>query len=68
MFDGSLDEVPNGEEETLFYKEIIKQTMNKWVMKPFVIVTKIDLFEEKLKKLCDKKSMSATETQDYITE
>ena len=58
VFDGSLDEIPNGEEEAEFYRNIIESSKTKKGMHPFVIVTKIDLFEEKLKKKCLKKKMT----------
>jgi energy-coupling factor transporter ATP-binding protein EcfA2 len=48
VFDGSLDEVPNGEEETLFYKEILSLARNKGYFYPQVILTHIDKVEESI--------------------
>jgi GTPase SAR1 family protein len=48
VFDGSMDEVPDGEEETKFYKEIIQMARSKGYLYPQVVLTRIDRVEEKL--------------------
>jgi len=48
VFDGSMDDVPDGEEETKFYREIISMAREKGYMYPQVVLTRIDRVEEKL--------------------
>jgi len=48
VFDGSMDDVPDGEEETKFYKEIISMARAKGYLYPQVVLTRIDRVEEKL--------------------
>jgi len=48
VFDGSMDDVPDGEEETKFYKEIIQMARTKGYLYPQVVLTRIDRVEEKL--------------------
>lgn len=48
VFDGSMDDVPDGEEETNFYKEIIQMARTKGYLYPQVVLTRIDRVEEKL--------------------
>lgn len=48
VFDGSMDDVPDGEEETKFYREIIQMARTKGYLYPQVVLTRIDRVEEKL--------------------
>lgn len=48
VFDGSKDEIPDGEEETLFYREIIQMARCKGYLYPQVVLTRIDRVEEQL--------------------
>merc|ERR1712050_54415 len=48
VFDGSMDDVPDGEEETKFYREIIQMSRAKGYLYPQVVLTRIDRVEEKL--------------------
>jgi len=50
VFDGSMEEIPDGEEETRFYRDIIKMARNKGYMYPQVVLTRIDRVEENLAK------------------
>eukprot|EP00357_Protocruzia_adherens_P005913 CAMPEP_0115038600 /NCGR_PEP_ID=MMETSP0216-20121206/43505_1 /TAXON_ID=223996 /ORGANISM="Protocruzia adherens, Strain Boccale" /LENGTH=467 /DNA_ID=CAMNT_0002419031 /DNA_START=43 /DNA_END=1446 /DNA_ORIENTATION=- len=45
VFDGSMDEIPNGEEETKFYKEIIEMAREKHYFYPQIVLTRIDKVE-----------------------
>lgn len=46
VFDGSMDEIPNGEEETNFYKEIITMARDRKYYYPQVVLTCIDKVEQ----------------------
>ncbi|EGR34090.1 hypothetical protein IMG5_024610, partial [Ichthyophthirius multifiliis] len=48
VFDGSLDEVPN-EEETEFYKDILKQLYKKNYFQPQIVLSRLDLVENQIK-------------------
>jgi energy-coupling factor transporter ATP-binding protein EcfA2 len=50
VFDGSMEEIPDGEEETRFYREIIQMTRAKGYNYPQIVLTRIDRVEEKLAK------------------
>merc|ERR1712151_924634 len=50
VFDGSMEEIPDGEEETRFYRDIIQMTRAKGYQYPQVVLTRIDRVEEKLAK------------------
>merc|ERR1712113_187582 len=50
VFDGSMEEIPDGEEETRFYREIISMTRSKGYTSPQVVLTRIDRVEENLAK------------------
>eukprot|EP00932_Pfiesteria_piscicida_P016079 SRR837773.302.p1 GENE.SRR837773.302~~SRR837773.302.p1 ORF type:complete len:250 (-),score=70.62 SRR837773.302:3-659(-) len=50
VFDGSMEEIPDGEEETRFYREIIAMTREKGYMYPQVVLTRIDRVEESLRR------------------
>ena len=61
VFDGSLEEIPNGDEETAFYHEILHMARNKGYFYPQVVLTHIDKVEatvkeeEKLREILDSK-------------
>lgn len=61
VFDGSLEEIPNGEEETAFYHEILHMARNKGYFYPQIVLTHIDKVEakvseeEKLREVLDTK-------------
>ena len=46
VFDGSMDEIPNGEEETNFYKEIITFARERKYYYPQIVLTCIDKVEQ----------------------
>ena len=50
VFDGSTDQVPATEEDALFYKKSIERAIQRGYSKPFVIITKIDIVESRLRK------------------
>jgi len=50
VFDGSMEEIPDGEDETKFYKEIIQMARAKGYCYPQVVLTRIDRVEESLAK------------------
>lgn len=50
VFDGSMEEIPDGEEETRFYREIIHMARSKGYNYPQVVLTRIDRVEESLAK------------------
>lgn len=50
VFDGSMEEIPDGEEETRFYREVIAMTRAKGYLYPQIVLTRIDRVEEKLAK------------------
>lgn len=45
VFDGSMDEIPNGDEETKFYKDIINLARERKYFYPQVVLTCIDKVE-----------------------
>ena len=45
VFDGSMDEIPNGEEETKFYKDIIQMARERKYFYPQIVLTCIDKVE-----------------------
>ncbi|CDW88736.1 UNKNOWN [Stylonychia lemnae] len=48
VFDGSMDEIPNGEEETKFYKDIIQMARRRKYVYPQIVLTCVDKIEDKL--------------------
>merc|ERR1712196_208772 len=48
VFDGSMEEIPNGDEDTTFYREVIQQARSKGYMYPQVVLSRIDRVEEQL--------------------
>jgi len=48
VFDGSMEEIPDGDEETRFYREIIQMTRSRGYLYPQVVLTRIDRVEEAL--------------------
>lgn len=50
VFDGSMEDIPDGEEETRFYREIIQVARSKGYHYPQVVLTRIDRVEETLAK------------------
>ena len=48
VFDGSMDQIPNGEEETKFYKDIIQMARERKYFYPQIVLTCIDKVEEQL--------------------
>jgi len=50
VFDGFMEEIPDGEEETRFYREIIQMSRAKGYHHPQVVLTRIDRVEESLAK------------------
>ncbi|CAE7467013.1 unnamed protein product [Symbiodinium natans] len=50
VFDGSMEEIPDGEEETRFYREIIQMCREKGYNNPQVVLTRIDRVEESITK------------------
>lgn len=50
MFDGSTDQVPASEEDAAFYRKAIEAAVARGYAKPFVVVTKIDVVESRLRK------------------
>lgn len=50
VFDGSMEEIPNGEEETQFYRETIAMARAKGYLYPQVVLSRIDRVEEQLAK------------------
>ena len=61
VFDGSLEDIPNGDEETAFYHEILQMARNKGYFYPQIVLTHIDKVEaqireeEKLREVLDAK-------------
>lgn len=50
VFDGSMEEIPNGEEETQFYRETISMARAKGYLYPQIVLSRIDRVEEQLAK------------------
>jgi len=50
VFDGSLEEIPDGDEEAQFYRDIISMVRTKGYLYPQVVLTRIDRVEESLAK------------------
>jgi len=48
VFDGSMDDIPNGEEETKFYKDIIQRCREKKYFYPQIVLTCIDKLERQV--------------------
>lgn len=51
VFDGSLDKVPNGQEEVEFYSKVLKKCREKGYFYPQIVLTRIDKLEEQVKKM-----------------
>lgn len=66
VFDGSTEDVPNSQEEIDFYKKIMKKAKNKGYKNPFVILTKIDLVEQKLRKQLAKNYLTKKQLEDEV--
>jgi hypothetical protein len=49
VFDGSLEDIPNGDEETAFYHEILQMARNKGYFYPQIVLTHIDRVEAKVR-------------------
>jgi energy-coupling factor transporter ATP-binding protein EcfA2 len=49
VFDGSMEEIPDGDEETRFYREIIQSLRGRGYLFPQVVLTRIDRIEEQLR-------------------
>lgn len=45
VFDGSMDDIPNSPEETVFYKEIINRARDQKYVYPQIVLTCIDKVE-----------------------
>ena len=45
VFDGSMDEIPSGEEETQFYKDILQMAQSRGYVHPQVVLTCMDKVE-----------------------
>jgi len=48
VFDGSMDEIPNGTEETAFYKDIITRARERGYFYPQVVLTCVDKVEAQM--------------------
>jgi GTPase SAR1 family protein len=48
VFDGSMDEIPNGQEETAFYKDIITRARERRYFYPQVVLTCVDKVEAQM--------------------
>jgi GTPase SAR1 family protein len=46
VFDGSLDEIPNGEEETAFYRDIFQLARQRGYTYPQIVLTRVDKVEK----------------------
>ena len=46
VFDGSMSEIPNGPEETKFYKDIIARARDRKYFYPQIVLTCVDKLEE----------------------
>lgn len=45
VFDGSMEDIPNGDEETQFYREVLQMARSRGYFYPQVILTHIDKVE-----------------------
>eukprot|EP00931_Biecheleriopsis_adriatica_P105130 TRINITY_DN79707_c0_g1_i1.p1 TRINITY_DN79707_c0_g1~~TRINITY_DN79707_c0_g1_i1.p1 ORF type:complete len:381 (+),score=89.07 TRINITY_DN79707_c0_g1_i1:137-1144(+) len=61
VFDGSMEEIPDGEEETRFYREIIQMCRSKGYHNPQVVLTRIDRVEENTAKSSGSASLADRE-------
>ncbi|KAL4473840.1 hypothetical protein ABPG74_022704 [Tetrahymena malaccensis] len=69
VFDGSLDEIPNGEEETQFYIQMLDSLRKKNYFQPQIVMSRLDLVEKKMKNVFDKhQQMSENEKQMKMSE
>lgn len=50
VFDGSMSEIPNGEEEIKFYRDILAMARERNYYYPQIVLTKIDKVEQDLHK------------------
>jgi len=51
VFDGSLDKVPNGDEEVSFFNRILKRCQEKKYFNPQIVLSRVDKLEDQVKKL-----------------
>ena len=68
VFDGSTDEVPATEEDAKFYRKSIELALNRGYFKPFVIITKIDVVESRLRKKFANSTFEDKEKEFMIAE
>lgn len=50
VFDGSMEHIPNGPEETKFYRDVIQMARSKQYVYPQIVLTRIDKVEQELVK------------------
>ena len=46
VFDGSFEDIPNGEEETAFYREILRKARSRKYLFPQIVLTCVDKIED----------------------
>ena len=68
ILDGSTDDVPNTDEEANFYKKVINQCRKKGYTHPFVIISKIDIVEGRLRKKLSRGLLDEKEKEFKIAE
>ena len=68
VFDGSTDQVPATEEDSQFYKGCMEMAFSRGYLKPFVIITKIDIVESRLRKELSKTDFDDKKKEFLVAE
>lgn len=68
VFDGSLEEVPNGEEETAFYRNIIHRCRSRKYFYPQVVLTRVDKLEEKVNSMIVRGKIQPNQKEKVLRE
>lgn len=68
VFDGSLDKVPNGDEEVRFYSDVIKKCQDQSYFYPQIVLTRVDRLEDQIKRQIKKGLISANDWEISLKE
>lgn len=66
VFDGSNEGVFSTVEEMNFYRSIVNMCKNRGYVHPFIIISKIDLFEARLRREFAKQNLSDKEIEEKL--
>ena len=61
VFDGSIEDILDTEEEIAFYRKTVSSCRSRGYSHPFIVLTKIDLFEARMRKKLMKEKLTDKE-------